>query len=144
MQGEVWERMGDDPREVRKALDTKANPPAKQIFQQMLFSKIVLNCKKLWLLDAADGWLRERSPRPGSSSSRTGPTPVREYAELDAVSPRIAPPNPGGEVGRPVVFGPTGADDAVGGRVPTHRTRKRPRDYRVQREGYGVADRLRS
>ena len=36
------------------------NPPAQQQFQQLLFSKIVPNCKKLGLLDAADGWLRER------------------------------------------------------------------------------------
>jgi hypothetical protein len=43
----------------------------------MLFSKIVPNCKKLGLLDAGDGWLRQSSPRSASSSSRTGPTPAR-------------------------------------------------------------------
>ncbi len=32
----------------------------RPIFQSMLFSKIVPNCKKLGLLDAGDGWLRER------------------------------------------------------------------------------------
>jgi hypothetical protein len=30
------------------------------LFQQMLFSKIVPNCKKLGLIDAGDGWLREK------------------------------------------------------------------------------------
>jgi hypothetical protein len=30
------------------------------LFQQLLFSKIVPNCKKLGLLDAADGWLRTK------------------------------------------------------------------------------------
>ena len=30
------------------------------LFQQILFAKIVPNCKKLGLLDAADGWLRDR------------------------------------------------------------------------------------
>ena len=30
------------------------------MFQQMLFSKIVPNCSKLGLLDAGDGWLRDR------------------------------------------------------------------------------------
>ena len=30
------------------------------MFHQMLFSKIVPNCKKLGLLDANDGWLRKR------------------------------------------------------------------------------------
>ena len=34
--------------------------PDPRLFQQMLFSKIVPNCKKLGLLDAADGWLRDR------------------------------------------------------------------------------------
>src|SRR6059036_3323915 len=34
--------------------------PTRSVFQQMLFSKIVPNCKKLGLLDAADGWLRDR------------------------------------------------------------------------------------
>jgi hypothetical protein len=39
--------------------------PQRQLFQQMLFSKIVPNCKKLGLLDAGaqegkPGWLRER------------------------------------------------------------------------------------
>ena len=34
--------------------------PKRQLFQQMLFTKIVPNCKKLGLLDAGDGWLRHR------------------------------------------------------------------------------------
>ena len=32
----------------------------QKVFQSMLFSKIVPNCKKLGLLDAADGWLRTK------------------------------------------------------------------------------------
>ena len=34
--------------------------PDQRLFQQLLFSKIVPNCKKLGLLDAGGGWLRER------------------------------------------------------------------------------------
>ena len=50
--------MGVDTREmVRRLLDA---PPEAQVFQQMLFSKSVPNCRKLGLLDAGDGWLRER------------------------------------------------------------------------------------
>jgi hypothetical protein len=30
------------------------------VFQQLLFAKIVPNCKKLGLLDAGDGWLRRK------------------------------------------------------------------------------------
>ncbi len=58
LQQEVWERMGCD---VYAATKHGINiPPEQQIFQQLLFSKIVPNCKKLGLLDAADGWLRDR------------------------------------------------------------------------------------
>jgi hypothetical protein len=85
MQGEVWERMGVDPKAVRTALD-KANPPAQQIFQQMLFSKIVPNCKKLGLLDAADGWLRERFTETGVIQFEDWVDTGEEYADLDAVA----------------------------------------------------------
>ena len=65
-------------------------PQDQMIFQQMLFSKIVPNCKKLGLLDAADGWLRTSSRRSASSSSRTGPTPARSTSS-STPSPRIVP-----------------------------------------------------
>ena len=57
LQQEVWERM-DIP--VRGAVEAVMNTPARQLFQMMLFSKIVPNCKKLGLLDRNDGWLRHR------------------------------------------------------------------------------------
>ena len=57
LQQEVFERMGlDVPAAVRVFLVD----PTRRLFQTMLFSKIVPNCRKLGLLDAADGWLRER------------------------------------------------------------------------------------
>src|SRR5262249_23751280 len=46
---EMWARMGVDPDAVYRTMD-KVNPPAQQLFQQLLFSKIVPNCKKLGLL----------------------------------------------------------------------------------------------
>ena len=58
LQQEVWERMGVDVRRTMKAL--LEVPPEDMVFQQMLFSKIVPNCKKLGLLDAGSGWLRAR------------------------------------------------------------------------------------
>ena len=58
LQQEVWERMGVDVRRTVKAL--LELPREDQLFQQMLFSKIVPNCKKLGLLDAGSGWLRDR------------------------------------------------------------------------------------
>jgi hypothetical protein len=57
LQQEMWERMGIDVKEAVKLLQQS---PDRQIFQSMLFSKIVPNCRKLGLLDAGDGWLRDR------------------------------------------------------------------------------------
>ena len=57
MQQEVWERMGVP---VKEALEVVQRTPDQQIFQRMLFAKIVPNCRKLGLLDAGDGWLRDR------------------------------------------------------------------------------------
>ena len=54
MQGqEVWDRLG-------VPMD-----PSRVEFQSLLFSKIVPNCKKLGLLDAADGWLRTKFTEMG-------------------------------------------------------------------------------
>jgi hypothetical protein len=57
LQQEVFDRMGLPVKEV---LELVAMSPERQMFQQMLFSKIVPNCKKLGLLDAGDGWLRKK------------------------------------------------------------------------------------
>jgi hypothetical protein len=57
MQQEVWERMGLKPKEVLPLL---IDNPNRLLFQQMLFTKIVPNCKKLGLLDRNDSWLRHR------------------------------------------------------------------------------------
>tara|TARA_Y100000996_G_scaffold412903_1_gene400016 strand:+ start:86 stop:1231 length:1146 start_codon:yes stop_codon:yes gene_type:complete len=58
LQQEVWDRMGCDVKQaVKHGLDI---PDEDQIFSQLLFSKIVPNCRKLGLLDAGDGWLRDR------------------------------------------------------------------------------------
>jgi hypothetical protein len=56
-QKEVWEQMGVP---VRSALELVLQAPNRRQFQARLFSKIVPNCKKLGLLDAGDGWLRDR------------------------------------------------------------------------------------
>jgi len=57
MMQEVLHRLDVD---VKGAVQFALNDPGRQIFQQMLFSKIVPNCKKLGLLDAGDGWLRQK------------------------------------------------------------------------------------
>jgi hypothetical protein len=57
LQQEVWERM-EVP--VKESVELVMRSPARQLFQMMLFSKIVPNCKKLGLLDRNDAWLRRR------------------------------------------------------------------------------------
>ena len=62
MQQEVWERMGVNVREV---IPLVLADPTRAVFQSMLFSKIVPNCKKLGLLDRNDKWLRHRFEEMG-------------------------------------------------------------------------------
>jgi hypothetical protein len=62
MQQEVWERMGVNTRDV---VPLVLQDPTRQLFQSMLFSKIVPNCKKLGLLDRNDKWLRHRFEEMG-------------------------------------------------------------------------------
>ena len=57
LQQEVWERMG---AEVARVIPAVFHNPDRQEFQHLLFTKIVPNCKKLGLLDAGDGWLRQK------------------------------------------------------------------------------------
>lgn len=85
LQAEVWERMGVDPNQIRRTLDA-VNPPEQQTFQTMLFSKIVPNCKKLGLLDAADGWLRDRFTETGVIQFESWADTGEEYAMLDDVT----------------------------------------------------------
>ncbi len=81
---EMWARMGVDPDAVYRTMD-RVNPPAQQMFQQLLFSKIVPNCKKLGLIDAADGWLRDRFTEIGVIEFENLADTGEEYAALDEV-----------------------------------------------------------
>ena len=82
---EMWEKMGVDPEAVYRTMDA-VNPPQQQMFQHLLFSKIVPNCKKLGLLDAADGWLRERFSEIGVIQFEDWVDTGEEYALLDEVA----------------------------------------------------------
>lgn len=62
MSQEVWERMGIAPRDI---VPVALNDPTRILFQQMLFAKIVPNCRKLGLLDRNDFWLRRRFEEMG-------------------------------------------------------------------------------
>jgi hypothetical protein len=84
LQQEVWERMGIDLRPVIRSM--LSIPPEENQFQQLLFSKIVPNCKKLGLLDASGGWLRRRFEELGVIQFEDWADTGEEYAELDEVA----------------------------------------------------------
>src|SRR6476660_9090826 len=83
LQQEVWERMGVD---VKEALSLVLQDDGRKMFQNVLFSKIVPNCKKLGLLDAADGWLRERFTELGVIQFEDWVDTGAEYTALDEVA----------------------------------------------------------
>ena len=60
---EVWDRLEVPTKDVMKILE---QAPERDDFQILLFSKIVPNLKKLGLLDAADGWLRQKFTEMGA------------------------------------------------------------------------------
>ncbi len=79
LQQEVWERMGINPREV---VPLVLQDPTRTLFQQMLFSKIVPNCKKLGLLDRNESWLRHRFEEMGVIQFEDWADTGEEYVEF--------------------------------------------------------------
>jgi hypothetical protein len=84
LQQEVWDRMGVDKKKVMGMM-LRATPE-QQPFQQLLFSKIVPNCKKLGLLDASGGWLRKRFEEIGVIQFEDWVDTGEEFLKFDAVS----------------------------------------------------------
>ncbi|MDP9073897.1 MAG: ferritin-like domain-containing protein [Actinomycetota bacterium] len=76
LQQEVWERMGIP---VAEMLPLIRQSPERRMFLQLLFSKIVPNCRKLGLLDAGDGWLRQRFGELGVIGFEHCPDSGEEY-----------------------------------------------------------------
>ncbi len=88
LQQEVWQRLDID---VAPLIPIIRQDPNRKLFQQLLFSKIVPNCKKLGLLDAGatngnKGWLRERFEEMDVIQFEDFLDTGEEYAELDAVA----------------------------------------------------------
>jgi hypothetical protein len=77
LQQEIWDRMGIPPRDV---LPLTLAAPDRKMFQVMLFSKIVPNLRKLGLLDAGDGWLREKFTEIGAIQFENLSDTEEEYA----------------------------------------------------------------
>ncbi len=84
LQQEVWDRMGVDPKTI---LPVVLSAPDRTEFQALLFSKIVPNCRKLGLLDAADGWLRTRFTELGVIEFESAVDTSEEYDAMAAVPP---------------------------------------------------------
>jgi hypothetical protein len=80
MSQEVWSRMGVNPRDV---VPLVLNDPTREIFQQMLFAKIVPNCKKLGLLDRNDSWLRRRFEEMGVIQFEDAVDTGEEYVKFE-------------------------------------------------------------
>jgi hypothetical protein len=84
--GEVWERMGVDPKEAIRVLNPFGDDKNQDPFQMLLFSKIVPNLSKLGLLDANGKWLRTKFDGLGVTQFETWTDTSIEYEMLDAVT----------------------------------------------------------
>jgi hypothetical protein len=80
---EVWGRMGVD---VKDAIKLVMADEGRQMFQNILFSKIVPNCKKLGLLERNDAWLRKRFTELGVIQFEDWVDTGEEYVMLDEVA----------------------------------------------------------
>jgi hypothetical protein len=83
LQQEVWDRMGVP---VKDATALVMADEGRKMFQNILFSKIVPNCKKLGLLDRNNGWLRKNFTELGVIQFEDWVDTGEEYADLDEVA----------------------------------------------------------
>src|SRR5262249_53567253 len=83
LQQEVWDRFDVDVKEVVKLV---MQAPDRQGLPTLLFTKIGADWKKLGLLDAGDGWLRQRFTELGVIQFEDWTDTGEEYATLDEVS----------------------------------------------------------
>ena len=80
LQQEVWRHMGVDPKVV---VPLMVNDPGRKMFQSLLFSKIVPNCKKLGLLDRNEKWLRRRFEEMGVIQFEDMENTGEEYLQFE-------------------------------------------------------------
>ncbi len=88
LQTEVWDRLGVPAKE---AIELTRLTPEAMLFNQLLFSKIVPNCKKLGLLDPNDGWLRKRFQEIGVIQFEDWADTGEEYASFELGSDLLNP-----------------------------------------------------
>jgi hypothetical protein len=98
---EVWERVGVDEQEVlpfiiTAAMESKINPVGG--FARGFFAKLVPNTRKLGLLDANDGYLRNKWGEHGLMEFEFADDTGSDYETYDAVAEdRLAAATSGGE-----------------------------------------------
>ncbi|MDQ1447701.1 MAG: hypothetical protein QOC79_672, partial [Actinomycetota bacterium] len=71
---------------VKDALELVMADEGRKMFQNILFSKIVPNCKKLGLLDRNDFWLRKKFAEINVIQFEDWVDTGEEYAMLDEVA----------------------------------------------------------
>jgi hypothetical protein len=93
---EVWQQMGIP---ADQAVDLVVRSPERRVFAQMLFSRIVPTCRRVGLLDAGDGWLRQRFGELGvlgyeddadDPRTQTGAPPATEGRSSGSTAPNIS------------------------------------------------------
>ncbi|MBV9661130.1 MAG: ferritin-like domain-containing protein [Acidimicrobiales bacterium] len=84
LQQEVWETLG---MPVKECCEVLLHNPLQLEFRRLLFSKIVPNLKKLGLLDAGDGWLRQRFGELGVLEFEAWEDTGAEYERMQLEAP---------------------------------------------------------
>lgn len=77
---EVWERHGVAPKDIVPLI---LQDETRTLFQQLLFSKIVPNCRKLGILDRNDKWLRHKFEEMGVIQFETWEDTGDEYVKFE-------------------------------------------------------------
>lgn len=86
---EVWERLGLSVDAVMPSVKEALAVTGGGLFadfRRAFFAKLVPNVRKLGLLDANDGWLREQWGRAGLLEHEHAPDTASEYGDYDAVA----------------------------------------------------------
>ncbi len=86
---EIWERMGTSVEAVTPALmeaAAKTNTTPFAGFARGFYAKLVPNVRKLGLLDANDGWLRQQWAESGMLEFEFADDTGTDYASYDAVA----------------------------------------------------------
>jgi len=86
---EIWERMGTSVDAVLPSLMAAASKADKDqfaVFQSTFYSKLVPNVRKLGLLDANDGYLRQKWGEAGLMEFEFSDDTASDYQSYDEVA----------------------------------------------------------